>query len=241
MRFLGDAHVAPTVLLGGFVLFLLVGGFEWFSKGGWAMYPLLALSVWSLFVILNRAVYFATQQRALNRDLDSVARGISLLPERLNGELAPLLARGMKDGRLNTGRADLAIEHELLDAARLVPSLDTVAQVAPMFGLLGTVTGMVQVFQSIAAQQGAVNPSTLAAGIWQALLTTVFGLIIGIPAYMTYRYFRTRLTEWEAHLRTVVDDVSQIIAQGGVRERPAVEGHPEALPVGAHAATEVRK
>jgi biopolymer transport protein ExbB len=195
-------------------LLLQLGGLEWFSKGGWAMYPLLLLSIWSVFVILNRFAYFATQQRAVNRDLDGIARGMSLLPERLSGELAPLLARGLKEGRLNTGRADLAIEHELLDAARLVPSLDTVAQVAPMFGLLGTVTGMVQVFQAIAAQQGAVNPSTLAGGIWEALLTTVFGLIIGIPAYMAYRYFRTRLTDWETHLRTIVDDVNQIITMG---------------------------
>jgi biopolymer transport protein ExbB len=197
---------------------LLIGGIEWFTKGGWAMYPLLLLSIWSLFVILNRFAYFATHQRSLNRDLDSVSRGLSLLPERLQGELAPLLARALRDGRLNTGRADLAIEHELLDAARLVPSLDTVAQVAPMFGLLGTVSGMVGVFQVIADQQGAVNPSMLAGGIWEALLTTVFGLIIGIPAYMSYRYFRTRLTDWETHLRTVVDDVNQIISEGG---RPA--------------------
>ena len=83
---------------------LQLGGLEWFVKGGWAMYPLLLLSVWSLFVILNRAVYFSTTLRALNRDLDSVARGISLLPactmsaEIEQGRLVavPLLAPGLR-------------------------------------------------------------------------------------------------------------------------------------------------
>jgi biopolymer transport protein ExbB len=196
----------------------LIGGIDWFVKGGWAMYPLLATSVFSLYVVLDRALYFATRMRRLDRDLESVLRGMSLLPERLEGELAPLLARAMKDGTINTGRAELAIEHELLAAARWVNSLDTVAQVATMLGLLGTVTGMVRVFQTIAELQTAANPSQLAGGIWEALLTTVFGLMIAIPSFMAYHYFRSRLLRWDSHLRTVVDDLQQVLASEGARK-----------------------
>jgi biopolymer transport protein ExbB len=191
-------------------MLLLIGGVEWFTKGGWVMWPIALLSVYMVFVIINRATYFITTIPQLNRELESILRGMSLLPERLAGELAPLLARGVKEGEVNKHRADLAVEHELLGASRLLNSLDTVAMVAPMLGLLGTVTGMVQTFQKVADMQGQVNPSVLAGGIWEALLTTVFGLIVGIPALMGYRYFRSRLIRWENHLYTVVDDAAQL-------------------------------
>jgi biopolymer transport protein ExbB len=189
---------------------LLIGGTEWLIKGGWAMIPLLLLSIYALFVILNRAVFFSVHVRRIDRELENVLRGSSLLPERLAGELAPLLARGMKERLVEVKRAELAVEHELLEGTRYLNSLDTVATVAPMLGLLGTVSGMVVVFQKVAELQGQANPSVLAGGIWEALLTTAFGLIIAIPALMGYRYFRSRLIRWENHLRTVVDDAGQL-------------------------------
>src|SRR5262245_37000148 len=103
------------------------------------MYPLLLLSVWSVYVILSRLAYFMTTQRKVERDLDSVSRGMAVLPERLEGELAPLLARSLKQGQFDRDRAELAIEREMFRAAQGVSSLDTISQIAPMFGLLGTV------------------------------------------------------------------------------------------------------
>ena len=191
-------------------MLLLIGGFEWFSKGGWVMYPIALLSVYMVFVVINRTAYFLTTIQQTNRELEGILRGMSLLPERLAGELAPLLARGVKEGEVVKHRADLAVEHELLGASRFLNSLDTVAMVAPMLGLLGTVTGMVGTFHTVADLQGQVNPSVLAGGIWEALLTTVFGLIVAIPALMAYRYFRSRLIRWENHLYTVVDDAAQL-------------------------------
>lgn len=191
----------------------LIGGIEWFTLGGWAMWPLLLLSVFTLFVIIERAMFYATRLRQVNSDLDSVLRGGALLPERLSGELPPLLARGMKEGHLNIGRAELAIDHEMLSAARLVNSLEMSSQVGPMLGLLGTVTGMVRVFQTVATLKGAASPSDLASGIWEALITTVFGLVVGIPAFIAHRTYRSRLIYWETHLHTAVSDVQEIIAE----------------------------
>lgn len=191
-------------------MLLLIGGMDWFSKGGWVMYPLALLSVYAVFVILNRAVFFGVHHRRLDRELENVLRGTSLLPERLEGELAPLLARGVKQGHLDLKRAELAVEHELLEGARWLNSLDTVAMVAPMLGLLGTVIGMVGAFQKVSDYQGAVNPSILAGDIWEALLTTAFGLLVAIPALIGYRYFKSRLLRWENRLRTMVDDAGQL-------------------------------
>lgn len=197
----------------------LIGGVDWFVKGGWAMYPLVLLSVYAVFVLLNRAAFFAVHVRSTDRELENVLRGTSLLPERLEGELAPLLARGLKERRVDGKRAELAVEHELLEGTRYLNSLDTVAMVAPMLGLLGTVSGMVVTFQKVAELQGQVNPSVLAGGIWEALLTTAFGLIVAIPALMGYRYFKSRLIRWENQLRTVVDDAGQLAREAGQQHR----------------------
>jgi biopolymer transport protein ExbB len=206
-------------------LLLLIGGFEWFTGGGWAMWPLLALSIISWYIIIERAVFFATQVNRVDRDLDDVLRGGARLPERLEGELPPYLARALKDGRLVLERAELAIQHEMLRAARSINTLDTISQVAPMLGLLGTVTGMVSVFHTVAAMQGSASPSNLAGGIGQALIATVGGLLVAIPAYMSYRIFRSRLLHWENRLQTVVGDAQQIIAEGAVQ----VEGRSPAV------------
>lgn len=201
----------------------LIGGIDWLIKGGWAMYPLVLLSVYALYVIFNRAVFFIAHARRTDRELENVLRGTSLLPERLEGELAPLLARGLKQLAIDEKRAELAIEHELLEGARYLNSLDTVAMVAPMLGLLGTVSGMVTTFQKVAELQGQVNPSVLASGIWEALLTTAFGLLVAIPALIGYRYFKSRLIRWENHLRTVAEDAGLLAREAA--SAPAREEH----------------
>jgi biopolymer transport protein ExbB len=195
----------------------LIGGFEWFTGGGWAMWPLLALSIASWYIIIERAVFFATQVKRIDRDLNDVLRGGARLPERLDGELPPYLARALKEGHMVIERAELAIQHEMLRAAHSVNTLDTISQVAPMLGLLGTVTGMVSVFHTVAAMHGAAGPSELSGGIGEALIATVGGLLVAIPAYMSYRVYRSRLLHWENRLQTVVDDAQQIIAEGPAR------------------------
>jgi biopolymer transport protein ExbB len=202
-------------------MLLLVGGFTWFTKGGWAMYPLALLSVWSLYVILSRLFYFSTTLRTIERDLEGVTRGMAVLPERLTGELAPLLARGIQQGRVDQQRAETTVERELQEAARGVSSLDTIAQIGPMFGLIGTVSGMISVFFRVAEVRGAVDVQLLSNGISEALVATWSGLAVAIPAFIAYRAFRGRLLGLEGKLYTVVDDARQIAS-----------GKPAAPPLG---------
>lgn len=75
---------------------------------------------------------------------------------------------------------------------RFVGALGTVASVTPLLGLLGTVTGMIGVFQRV-AETGVGNPLDMAAGIWEALLTTAFGLGVGIPALIGHRFLLARV------------------------------------------------
>lgn len=71
---------------------------------------------------------------------------------------------------------------EMADMNRGIRILELIAMISPLLGLLGTVLGMIQSFQELALAEGAANASVLAAGIWQALLTTAAGLIVAIPA-----------------------------------------------------------
>jgi biopolymer transport protein ExbB len=83
---------------------------------------------------------------------------------------------------------------EVARMERFIEALGTTASLEPLLGLLGTVIGMIQVFQQVVvtAREGAVDPSQLANGIWQALITTAAGLSVAIPAYMGYRYLLGR-------------------------------------------------
>ena len=71
--------------------------------------------------------------------------------------------------------------------------LATISGAAPMIGFLGTVTGMIQAFISIAEEEGAVSPKLLSSGIYEAMLTTAAGLFVGIIAYLSYNYLVSRV------------------------------------------------
>jgi biopolymer transport protein ExbB len=207
----------------------VIGGLQWFAKGGWAMYPLLLLSIWSVFVILNRLAYFAAVVPKINRELESLFRGAALVPGRLAGDLAPLLSKAIKDGELDIEAAGFALDRELDQAGSMVSTLETISQAAPMFGLIGTVSGMVEVFNQVSTYQGAVNPSILSNGISEALIATLSGLAVAILAYMGYRYFHSRLRRWEGQLSLTVDEVRRLL-----RDREKEGRSPAAAVEGAH-------
>jgi biopolymer transport protein ExbB len=82
---------------------------------------------------------------------------------------------------------------ELFKLEQNLPTLATVAGVAPMMGFLGTVIGMVKAFISIAQEEGSVSPKLLSSGIYAAMITTVGGLMVGIIAYLAYNYLVSRV------------------------------------------------
>ncbi len=92
----------------------------------------------------------------------------------------------MKESIEDTGRQ---VVHEL---ERFLNTLGTIAAITPLLGLLGTVIGMIKVFTAI-TQHGVGNPSILAGGISEALITTAAGLFVAIPTLIFYRYFRGKV------------------------------------------------
>lgn len=170
-----------------------------FQRGGIIMYAIAVASVVGLAVFLER-MWALQRVKVLPRGL--MAKVQELLLENKPKE-ALLLCEQSRTSIGSVYRAVLKHAYEPLpvvkeaaeesgrqEAARLerfVSAMGTVANVSPLLGLLGTVTGMIAVFQRV-AETGVGNPLDMAAGIWEALLTTAFGLAVGIPALLAHRF-----------------------------------------------------
>ncbi len=118
-----------------------------------------------------------------------------------------LLGRVLAAGLENIGQPRHVLKENIEEAGRHVAhsmdkymtTLGTIAAIAPLLGLLGTVVGMIEVFSVITAQ-GVGNPTELAGGISKALLTTAFGIGIAVPALIFHRYFRGKINDYAVEM-----------------------------------------
>jgi biopolymer transport protein ExbB len=192
---------------------------EIFLNGGLVMWPILFCSVVALavaidrFLVLRRAKInlpsFLVRIRGFIKNKDMSGAASFCLREK--SPIANMVRKGLKKFGMGHERVKEAIENagrqEVSKLEKGLSILATIAGVAPLLGFLGTVTGMIQAFMRIEDLAGAASPSDLAGGIWEALLTTAFGLIVGIPAYVTYNYFLSWITKFVADMETVANDV----------------------------------
>jgi len=183
------------------------------------MWPILFCSVVALavaidrFLVLRRAKInlpaFLVRIRGFIKSKDMNGAASFCLREK--SPIANMVRKGLKKFGMGHERVKEAIENagrqEVSKLEKGLSILATVAGVAPLLGFLGTVTGMIQAFMRIEDLAGAASPSDLAGGIWEALLTTAFGLIVGIPAYVAYNYFLSWITKFVADMETVANDV----------------------------------
>ena len=201
------------------------------QQGGWAMYPLGTCSLIMFFLIFYswketaQTKFFTTDQ--LSATIDALEsgdhdKGSSQL-EASNNLLARALAPAIKKIDKGHEKAEnLFIENleaEENGVSQWVTYLNVVASVAPMIGLLGTVSGMISAFQTI-GRGGMGRPELLAGDIGEALITTATGLVIGIPAMIAYFILRNRLNsamiataQAGTNLIEAADDGSQVPLQ----------------------------
>lgn len=179
--------------------------FELIFSGGPLMWPIMACSVVAFGIAIER---FITLRRAAiaSRDFMEAARQV-LRQGRVQDAVAMCsdsdgpLARIVKAGLMKSGRTREEVREAMEDAAKIeaprleryLPGLATCASIAPLLGLLGTVQGMIKCFAAIQFKQGLVNPSDLAGGVGNALVTTAAGLVVAIPAIVIYNYFVARV------------------------------------------------
>lgn len=168
--------------------------------GGWAMIPLIILSFLGIYIFVERYLALKKASKTPAGFMDRI-RNMVVAEDfhgarRLCAETSTPVARMVDKGISKLGfplkNIEAAIENvgkiEINRLEQNLPVLATVAGAAPMLGFLGTVTGMIQAFMAIAQAEGSVSPKDLSGGIYQAMVTTAVGLIIGLPAYVGYNY-----------------------------------------------------
>ncbi|MCH7773163.1 MAG: MotA/TolQ/ExbB proton channel family protein [Bacteroidetes bacterium] len=181
--------------------------FEIFLKGGVVMWLILASSVLGLSVVFDRFLFlrkakinvpaFMVRLRGLIKKKD-ISGAVSVCMEE-KSPIANIVRKGLKKYKYGHDRVKEAIENagtqEINKLEKGLSILATVAGIAPLLGFLGTVTGMITAFMTIEELAGYANPSDLAGGIWEALITTAFGLIVAIPLLFFYTVLQTKTTE----------------------------------------------
>lgn len=189
---------------------------ELFHKGGPCMWPLLACSILGAAVILDRT-FVALQS------LVSFERFVEGLSDQLKAGRFESAEREMKQSRSPLARVALVyLDHRFdpptirekiveREASQQVAWLERrmnwlgmIASISTLLGLLGTVTGLVTAFHEIELNSGRVNPGDLASGIWEALITTVFGLLIAIPCLAAYHLLDHRAGRMALQIQWVV-------------------------------------
>lgn len=194
-------------------------------QGGILMIPLAACSVLALWVILDRS-WNLRRLRVVTPEIvaaidglvdrDDMARARSVC-ERHPGPFATIVRVALDHPRLSRAELRERIEdqgrQEVVQLERGLSLLETVAAIAPLLGLLGTVFGMIDVFE-VVSRQGAGQAQSLAGGIAEALITTAAGLSIGIPALVAYNYFAGKaerlVLEIEDHTNRLVRKVQRL-------------------------------
>jgi biopolymer transport protein ExbB len=199
--------------------------FETFFKGGPVMYPIVAVLVVSVAVILERIVWWTVQ--TTRRDSDKLDKVYAAL-EQGNVAGAVNLARGSKDPLVRTvwhglnhvhasveGALQVASGVEIQRAGRFMSVMDTTITLAPLLGLLGTVTGIMGSFNFVGAADLA--PAKVSGGIAEALIATACGLGIAIFALIFFNFFNARVARLQFELESTSNNV--ILMLNSLRNR----------------------
>lgn len=174
--------------------------------GGWLMIPLAFLSAISIFIFFER--FWMVREASGKTDAGFMIKVRDLIYEGkieqaiqyCRAKRSPV-SRMIEKGVMNIGRSKADIQSAIENVANLevsrlesgLPFLATTAGGAPMIGFLGTVIGMVQAFMKLSAAGGSVDMSMLSSGLYTAMITTVGGLAVGIPAYFGYNYLVAKI------------------------------------------------
>ena len=174
-------------------------------QAGWIMVPIFLLSILTVYLLVERLITLrkANSNRAeiMSRIREYVRAGNTHGAQAYCEAQQKPLTRILKHGLERLGRpiseiqdaVNAAGKHEAFQLEKRMDLLASVAGIAPMLGFLGTVTGMIKAFQQIQNLQGNVDPSVLAGGSWEALVSTAGGLIVGILAFFFYNFLLSKI------------------------------------------------
>lgn len=174
-------------------------------KGGYMMAGILLLSLIGIYVFVERLLTIKDAAKTPEEFMPNIKQmvlegNISSALDLCRSTATPI-ARMIEKGIARIGSPLKSIEASIENVGKIeiykleknLSLLATISGAAPMIGFLGTVTGMIQAFISIAQEEGAVSPKLLSSGIYEAMVTTAAGLFVGILTYLAYNYLVTRV------------------------------------------------
>jgi len=180
-------------------------GIELLEKGGGMMYPIFLASLIAVTVIIERLIFFSKCKenpedifKAI-KDLAASDKQISFkdLKKSKEGPVSRMLEVGVKARKEPRWKLEEKLtvhgQEEISGLRKNLRAMEVIATISPLMGLLGTVVGMVKAFNKVAQYKGQVDPSLLAGGIWEALLTTAAGLALAIPVVIMLNYFERKV------------------------------------------------
>lgn len=206
--------------------------------GGWVMIPLLLLSILTIYLFIERLVTIRRAKTDPEVITDRVRQYVR--SGDIQGALSYCnsvdkpISRILQHGLERLGRPISEIQdavqaqgkYEAFELEKRTDWLASISGIAPMLGFLGTVLGMIRAFQDIQNLQGNVNPSVLAGGIWEALLTTAAGLLVGILALLFYNLLLNRIrrliNEMERSATDFIDLLQEPVSTDQVRREQSV-------------------
>ena len=174
-------------------------------KGGFMMIPILLLFIITIYILIERILVINKESKSPKNFTDEIIKrinnndinGAKLICNDTNNPIARMILKGLNKIESSLKNIETSIENvgkiEIYNLEKNLSLLATISGAAPMMGFLGTVTGMIQAFISIAQEEGAVSPKLLSSGIYEAMITTAAGLFVGIVAYLAYNYLVSRV------------------------------------------------
>ena len=194
------------------------------QKGGWIMYPLYFLLVIAIFVFIERVLaikkagtmdpkfMFIIKDHILSGNIDAA----KIMAKNAGNPVAKMIEKGI----MRIGKPIESVEKSMENVGKLemysmernLNILSLIAGIAPMFGFLGTIVGMVQLFYGIAST-GEYTLNTIAGGIYTKMITSATGLIIGLIAYVGHNYLSTQIDKAANKMETASADFLDILQE----------------------------
>ncbi len=211
------------------------------------MYVLLLLSILATAIVLLKGYHFF---QARLRQTDFIDRAIERLEQGdVNGALdllhplrhpvARVMERAIRFGRdPRYTTADTEAEISRVGSAEIraleswLRALSSIAHLSPLLGLLGTVTGMIDAFMNLETAGSRIDPALLSGGIWEALLTTAFGLTVAIPAMAAFYYFEGEVDQVRAEMKDAAVRILRLFGKSphiDDRDQHPLEDEPHGL------------
>ena len=206
--------------------FLNLYNLDLFTKGGPVMFILLGFSIFALAIIIIKLIHFGIIRISNTNALEKIISKLNgsnakkLLVEinKIKNPIARVIEVVIltkKDRRFDKESRESEISRissiQIRNLENYLTGLEVIASISPLLGLFGTVLGMIKAFLNLEKAGSQIDPALLAGGIWEALLTTAFGLAIAIPALAAYHLFENKIIKTKDKMKDATIRVNTLL------------------------------